>query len=179
MGLSKEVFGGVMRMGYRVPSPIQRKVIPLAMMGRDVVAMARTGSGKTAAFLIPMLERLASHSTTFGVRGIILSPTRELAQQTMVFLSKLGKNTTLRGSLIIGGHNIENQFETLTTNPDIVVSTPGRLLHLLLEVDEFTLDVAEVGRVTRLGGECRCRRRCRLGSLCVTWTSLAPHPSSS
>jgi len=144
MGLSKSVFGGVMRMGYRVPSPIQRKVIPIAMMGRDVVAMARTGSGKTAAFLIPLLERLVSHSTKVGVRGIILSPTRELAQQTMNFLIKLGKLTDLRGSLIIGGHNIENQFEALASNPDILVSTPGRLLHLLMEVTEFTLDLAEV-----------------------------------
>ena len=144
MGLSKEVFGGVMRMGYKVPSPIQRKVIPVAMMGRDVVAMARTGSGKTAAFLIPLLERLVAHSTRVGVRGVILSPTRELAQQTMAFLSKIGKLTTLRASLIIGGHNIENQFEALATNPDILVSTPGRLLHLLMEIDDFTLDLAEV-----------------------------------
>lgn len=144
MGLSKEVFGGVMRMGYKVPSPIQRKVIPVAMMGRDVVAMARTGSGKTAAFLIPMLERLVAHSTKVGVRGVILSPTRELAQQTMAFLAKIGKLTTLRASLIIGGHNIENQFEALATNPDILVSTPGRLLHLLMEIDDFTLDLAQV-----------------------------------
>jgi ATP-dependent RNA helicase DDX54/DBP10 len=144
MGLSKAVFGGVMKMGYKVPSPIQRKVIPLALMGRDVVAMARTGSGKTAAFLIPMLERLGEHSTTVGVRGIVLSPTRELAQQTMDFLVKLGKLTTLRASLIIGGHNIENQFDALASNPDVVVSTPGRLLHLLMEVAEFTLAVAQV-----------------------------------
>jgi ATP-dependent RNA helicase DDX54/DBP10 len=144
MGLSKAVFGGIMKMGYKVPSPIQRKVIPLAMMGRDVVAMARTGSGKTAAFLIPMLERLGEHSSTVGVRGIVLSPTRELAQQTMDFLIKLGKLTTLRASLIIGGHNIENQFDALASNPDVVVSTPGRLLHLLMEVAEFTLAVAQV-----------------------------------
>ena len=88
MGLSPPIFRSVMRKGYRVPTPIQRKTIPMILAGRDVVAMARTGSGKTAAFLIPMLERLGAHSETVGVRGLVLSPTRELAMQVRsLFLS--------------------------------------------------------------------------------------------
>ena len=85
-GLSKPVLGGIMRIGFKMPTPIQRKTIPLGLSGYDVVAMARTGSGKTAAFLVPLLEKLESHSLTVGVRGIVLSPTRELAQQNTKLL---------------------------------------------------------------------------------------------
>ena len=85
LGLSPQVFKGVMAMGYKVPTPIQRKALPMVLSGRDVVAMARTGSGKTAAFLVPMLEKLKEHSAKVGVRGLVLSPTRELAIQTIKF----------------------------------------------------------------------------------------------
>ena len=85
MGLSPPVYKSVLRKGYRIPTPIQRKAIPPIMAGRDVVAMARTGSGKTAAFLLPLLERLGVHSSTVGVRALVLSPTRELAVQTHSF----------------------------------------------------------------------------------------------
>ena len=75
MGLCHPVFKAIIRKGYRVPTPIQRKVINLAIAGRDVVAMARTGSGKTAAFLIPLIERLQEHTLKIGARGVVLSPT--------------------------------------------------------------------------------------------------------
>lgn len=81
MGLSPYIYRSVMRKGYRVPTPIQRKAIPPILAGRDVVAMARTGSGKTAAFLIPLIEKLGAHASVVGVRGLVLSPTRELAMQ--------------------------------------------------------------------------------------------------
>ncbi|KAL5967355.1 ATP-dependent RNA helicase DDX54 [Taenia solium] len=84
MGLSQAVFNGIARKGYKAPTPIQRKAIPVILSGRDVVAMARTGSGKTAAFLIPLLERLKRHQDT-GARALLLSPTRELAMQTLAF----------------------------------------------------------------------------------------------
>ncbi|CAI7850124.1 unnamed protein product [Closterium sp. NIES-53] len=76
MGLSAAVYRAVRRKGYQVPTPIQRRTLPMVLAGQDVVAMARTGSGKTAAFLIPMIERLKAHSNTGGIRAVILSPTR-------------------------------------------------------------------------------------------------------
>ena len=144
MGLTKEVFTGVMRMGYKIPTPIQRKVLPIALAGADVVAMARTGSGKTAAFLIPTLERLRTHKPLYGVRALIISPTRELAQQTHKFMVSMGKFTTLKFCLIQGGDRLEAQFHALANSPDAVVCTPGRLAHLLEEVSDFKLGHIEV-----------------------------------
>jgi ATP-dependent RNA helicase DDX54/DBP10 len=93
MGLCEEVYRGVKLKGYRVPTPIQRKAMPLILAGHDVAAMARTGSGKTAAFLIPMLQRLRRRDSGKGVRSLILSPTRDLAMQTLKFTNQLGKFT--------------------------------------------------------------------------------------
>jgi len=134
MGLSYSVYKGITRKGYKVPTPIQRKTVPMLMDGKDVVAMARTGSGKTAAFLIPMFEKLQVHSSK-GARAIILSPTRELALQTMKFTKELGKYTDLKFCLILGGDSMENQFASMHENPDVLIATPGRFLHLLVEMD--------------------------------------------
>uniref|UniRef100_UPI00358E29C2 ATP-dependent RNA helicase DDX54 n=1 Tax=Myxine glutinosa TaxID=7769 RepID=UPI00358E29C2 len=135
MGLGYPVFKAVMRRGYKIPTPIQRKCIPVIMDGRDVVAMARTGSGKTAAFLIPMLEGLHSHSAKAGARALVLSPTRELALQTMRFTKELGRFTSLKIALILGGDSMEDQFMVLHENPDIIIGTPGRLLHVMVEMN--------------------------------------------
>ncbi|XP_030075539.1 ATP-dependent RNA helicase DDX54 isoform X2 [Microcaecilia unicolor] len=135
MGLSFPVFKGVMKKGYKVPSPIQRKTIPVILDGKDVVAMARTGSGKTACFLIPMFEKLKVHSAQMGARALILSPTRELALQTLKFTKELGKFTGLKTALILGGDRMEDQFAALHENPDIIIATPGRLMHVALEMD--------------------------------------------
>ncbi|KAJ7365649.1 ATP-dependent RNA helicase ddx54 [Desmophyllum pertusum] len=135
MGLSFPVFKGVMKKGYRLPTPIQRKTIPVIMEEKDVVAMARTGSGKTAAFLIPMFERLKTHSAKVGARGLILSPTRELALQTLKFTKELGRFTGLKAAVILGGDSFEGQFAALHGNPDIIVATPGRFLHVMMEMD--------------------------------------------
>lgn len=144
LGLSPGMFKGVMAMGYKVPTPIQRKALPLVLSGRDVVAMARTGSGKTAAFLIPMIEKLKEHSTKVGVRGLVLSPTRELAMQTLRFAKSLGKYTDLKFALIVGGDGMDAQFEALANNPDILIATPGRLMHHLLEIPNFHLKTVEM-----------------------------------
>ncbi|XP_040272589.1 ATP-dependent RNA helicase DDX54 isoform X2 [Bufo bufo] len=135
MGLSYPVFKGVMKKGYKVPTPIQRKVIPIILDGKDAVAMARTGSGKTACFLIPMFEKLKAHSAQTGVRGLILSPTRELALQTLKFTKELGKFTGLKTALILGGDRMEDQFAALHENPDIIIATPGRLMHVAVEMN--------------------------------------------
>ncbi|KAF1542187.1 ATP-dependent RNA helicase DDX54, partial [Eudyptula minor] len=159
MGLSYPVFKGIMKKGYKVPTPIQRKVsaggggtpilgwwwwdgdgdggvsqsIPAILRGRDVVAMARTGSGKTACFLIPMFERLKAPSQA-GARALVLSPTRELALQTLKFTKELGKFTGLKTALILGGDKMEDQFAALHENPDIIIATPGRLVHVAVEM---------------------------------------------
>lgn len=95
LNLSPDVYRGIKRKGYKVPTPIQRKTMPIILSGSDVVAMARTGSGKTAAFLVPMLERLRQHVPQGGVRALILSPTRDLALQTLKFTQELGRFTGL------------------------------------------------------------------------------------
>ncbi|XP_031473298.1 putative DEAD-box ATP-dependent RNA helicase 29 [Nymphaea colorata] len=139
LSLSYNVFRGIKRKGYRVPTPIQRKTMPLILAGLDVVAMARTGSGKTAAFLVPMLEKLKEHVSQGGVRALILSPTRDLALQTFKFTKELGRYTDLRTSVLVGGDSMESQFEELAQNPDIIIATPGRLMHHLDEIDDMSL----------------------------------------
>ncbi|KAE8076573.1 hypothetical protein FH972_015213 [Carpinus fangiana] len=143
LGLSPDVYRGVKRKGYRVPTPIQRKTMPLILSGADVVAMARTGSGKTAAFLVPMLERLRRHAPQSGPRALILSPTRDLALQTLKFAQDLGRFTDLNISLLVGGDSMESQFEELANSPDIIIATPGRLMHHLSEVDDMSLRTVE------------------------------------
>ncbi|KAI9312215.1 P-loop containing nucleoside triphosphate hydrolase protein [Dichotomocladium elegans] len=135
MGLSHQVFKAILHKGFKVPTPIQRKCIPLVLQGLDVVGMARTGSGKTAAFLIPMLERLKSHSAKVGARALVLSPSRELAMQTQKVCKELGKHTDLRSCILVGGDSLDDQFSMIASNPDILIATPGRLLHLAVEMN--------------------------------------------
>ncbi|XP_040014287.1 ATP-dependent RNA helicase DDX54 [Xiphias gladius] len=135
MGLSYPVYKGVMKKGYKVPTPIQRKTIPLILDGKDIVAMARTGSGKTAAFLVPMFEKLKAPQAQTGARALILTPTRELALQTMKFTKELGKFTGLKTALILGGDRMDDQFAALHENPDIIIGTPGRLMHVAAEMN--------------------------------------------
>ncbi|GFS05707.1 ATP-dependent RNA helicase DDX54-like [Elysia marginata] len=134
MGLSHAVLKGILRRGYKVPTPIQRKTLPVILEGKDVVAMARTGSGKTAAFLVPMFERLRGHSSQ-GVRAIIMAPTRELATQTLKFAKEIGKFTGLKAAVVLGGDRMDDQFAALHDNPDIIIATPGRFLHVLVEME--------------------------------------------
>lgn len=119
--------------GYGTPTPIQRKVIPVVLSGSDVIAMARTGSGKTLAFTVPLLERLREHSAAAGVRALVLAPTRELCMQTYKYVKQLSSGSDLRVALLTGGDQLEHHFEMLAANPDIVVASPGRLLHILHE----------------------------------------------
>ncbi|XP_023674426.1 ATP-dependent RNA helicase DDX54 [Paramormyrops kingsleyae] len=135
MGLSYPVYKGIMKKGYKVPTPIQRKTIPIILDGKDVVAMARTGSGKTAAFLVPMFERLKAPQAQSGARALILTPTRELALQTMKFTKELGKFTGLKTALILGGDRMDDQFAALHENPDIIIGTPGRLMHVVMQMN--------------------------------------------
>ncbi|KAI9758243.1 MAG: ATP-dependent RNA helicase dbp10 [Lichina confinis] len=141
MGLSASLLKAIARKGYSVPTPIQRKTVPLVMDGADIVGMARTGSGKTAAFVIPMIERLKAHSSKVGARALILSPSRELALQTLKVVKEFGRGTDLRSVLLVGGDSLEDQFGFMTANPDVIVATPGRFLHLQVEMD---LDLSSI-----------------------------------
>lgn len=141
MGLNANLLKAITRKGFSVPTPIQRKTIPVIMDDQDVVGMARTGSGKTAAFVIPMIEKLKSHSTKVGARGLILSPSRELALQTLKVVKELGRGTDLKYVLLVGGDSLEDQFAMMASNPDIVIATPGRFLHLKVEME---LDLSSI-----------------------------------
>ncbi|KAI4687600.1 ATP-dependent RNA helicase dbp10 [Alternaria novae-zelandiae] len=141
MGLNAALLKAITQKGFKIPTPIQRKAVPLMLDGQDVVGMARTGSGKTAAFVIPMIQKLKAHSAKVGARGIIMSPSRELALQTLKVVKELGRGTDLRTILLVGGDSLEEQFSSMTTNPDIIIATPGRFLHLKVEMG---LDLSSV-----------------------------------
>ncbi|CAK7228153.1 ATP-dependent RNA helicase dbp10 [Sporothrix bragantina] len=141
MGLNPTLMRAITRKGFTVPTPIQRKTIPLILGRRDVVGMARTGSGKTAAFVIPMIQRLRAHSVRVGARALIMSPSRELAMQTLKVVKELGRDTDLKTVLLVGGDSLEEQFAMLASNPDIVIATPGRFLHLKVEMN---LDLSSI-----------------------------------
>lgn len=125
LGLSSEIISTIEAIGFVHPTPIQAEVIPIALQGRDVIGLAQTGSGKTAAFVLPMAEKLV-HGR--GVRGLILSPTREIALQTKAFLDLFGAKHELATACLIGGVKMQPQLDALKKQPDIVVATPGRLL---------------------------------------------------
>ncbi|KAL6948968.1 ATP-dependent RNA helicase dbp10 [Hanseniaspora vineae] len=134
-GLSKSLLRNISKKGFKQPTPIQRKTIPLILQKRDIVGMARTGSGKTAAFVLPMIERLKVHSAKIGARGVILSPSRELALQTYKVFKEFSKGSDLRSVLLTGGDSLEDQFSMMMSNPDVIIATPGRFLHLKVEMN--------------------------------------------
>jgi len=126
LGLSAPVLDSVRGMGFVTATPIQAQAIPPAMAGSDVIGQAHTGSGKTAAFGIPMVERLDPAGP--AVQGLVLCPTRELALQVQEELSLLGAARGIRTASIYGGESYKKQFAALKENPHILVATPGRLL---------------------------------------------------
>jgi ATP-dependent RNA helicase RhlE len=143
------VMAGVRALGYSVPTPIQLQVIPLIMQGRDVIGLAQTGTGKTAAFVLPILERLRSNPQGC-VRALIISPTRELAEQTCEVINNLGSRTGLQGIAVYGGVSMERQTRGLRSGAEIVTACPGRLLdHLwkgtisLSELEVLVIDEAD------------------------------------
>lgn len=147
LGLSSEIQRTITAIGFVHPTPIQAAVIPTALTGRDVIGLAQTGSGKTAAFVLPLAERLV-HGR--GVRGLILSPTREIALQTKAFLDLFGRHHDLTTACVIGGVRMKPQLDALKQKPDIVVATPGRLLdHVnrrtvsLNDIEMLVLDEAD------------------------------------
>ncbi|MGB2798724.1 MAG: DEAD/DEAH box helicase [Dehalococcoidia bacterium] len=125
--LHPSVMAGVAALGYVTPTPIQIKSIPPIMQGRDVIGLAQTGTGKTAAFALPILQRLLQ-GPRGCVRVLIISPTRELAEQTCEVTNELGKQTGLRSITIYGGVGMDQQVQRLRSGIEIVAACPGRLL---------------------------------------------------
>jgi ATP-dependent RNA helicase RhlE len=153
LGLSAALKRAISEHGYTEPTPIQRGVIPVVLAGRDVMAGAQTGTGKTAGFALPMLERLMAAGAPGGrrsIRALILTPTRELAAQVAESVRTYGKHVPLTSAVIFGGVSINPQTALLRRGVDILVATPGRLLdhlaqgHLdLRHVEIFVLDEAD------------------------------------
>ena len=116
LGLADQLVQGILATGYTAPTAIQSRAIPLAVAGRDIIGCAQTGTGKTAAFVLPMLNHFlkhASHHKGHHTRGLVLTPTRELAQQGEEFVTGYGRFTGLQSIAIFGGVNMENQIKRL------------------------------------------------------------------
>ncbi len=154
LGLMAEIHRAVTEKGYQQPTPIQQQAIPLILEGRDVMGGAQTGTGKTAGFTLPLLQRLMANTTpTKGrrpVRALVLTPTRELAAQVHESIREYGKHLPLRSAVVFGGVSINPQKMKLIKGVDILVATPGRLLdHVsqktanLSKVDILVLDEAD------------------------------------
>src|SRR3954471_8102223 len=130
LGLHASLVRAAKDLGYADPTPVQAGAIPPALAGRDVLATAQTGTGKTAAYLLPLLHRLLA-APRGSTRALILSPTRELAEQIEAAARDLARHTAVRPALVVGGRPIGPQERALRAGPDVVVATPGRLLDLL------------------------------------------------
>ncbi len=140
--LHPKIASTVKALGYRVPTPIQVQAIPPVLAGRDVMGLAQTGTGKTAAFVLPILEHLIP-GPRGRVRSLIIAPTRELAEQIHVSIGELGRNTHLKSCTVYGGVGVNPQINKLRSGVDIVVACPGRLLDHL-EQKTIDLDGLEI-----------------------------------
>jgi ATP-dependent RNA helicase RhlE len=144
LGLSAELLRAVAEQGYHTPTPIQSQAIPVILEGKDVLAGAQTGTGKTAGFTLPLLQRLSRPSGPRHhrfVRALILTPTRELAAQVSESVKIYGKYLSLRSTVVFGGVNINPQMTRLRSGVDILVATPGRLLD---HVGRNTVDLSKL-----------------------------------
>ena len=146
LALSRPVLKGLSNLGYSTPSPIQSATIPIALLGKDIIAGAVTGSGKTAAFMIPIIERLLyKPARVASTRVIVLTPTRELAIQ----ISDVGKKIAqfvpdITFGLAVGGLNLRQQEQQLKSRPDIVIATPGRFIDHVRNSQSFNVDSVEI-----------------------------------
>jgi ATP-dependent RNA helicase RhlE len=151
LGLKSELLRAVADKGYTTPSPIQAQAIPAVLSGRDLIAGAQTGTGKTAAFVLPILQRLTSERHGGRTpRALVLTPTRELAAQVAQSARDYGKYLNVRTAVVFGGVSINPQIDTLRSGCDLLIATPGRLLDLaeqgvldLRDVHNFVLDEAD------------------------------------
>ena len=144
LGLSAELLRAIADQGYSKPTPVQSRAIPVILEGKDILAGAQTGTGKTAGFALPLLQLLSKRSSTSAknsVRALILTPTRELAAQVEESVAAYGKYLPLKSAVIFGGVKINPQIGQLRRGVDVLVATPGRLLD---HVQQRTLDLSKV-----------------------------------
>ena len=141
LGLSEKVLAAVAEMGYEEPSPVQRGAIPAVLEGRDVMAAAQTGTGKTAAFLLPTLDCLGHAAKGQGVLMLVVTPTRELAQQIEACARVICKQTGHRCAVVVGGVGYEPQKAALARGCDVLIATPGRLIDL---IDQGAANLSDV-----------------------------------
>ena len=153
LGLQKKILQGINKAGYEKPTPIQEKSIPLIISGNDVIGASQTGTGKTAAFALPILHKLENHGT---LRCLILEPVRELASQVLDNFKILGKETNLKCLLVHGGVGYGKQIDGIKSGVDILIATPGRLIDLMdkgiVSIDGIEILVLdEVDRMLDMG----------------------------
>nr|ADO17669.1 CNB00610 [Tremella mesenterica] len=175
LGVNQSLIHSLLLRGFKSPTPIQKSTLPLTLASppRDVLGMARTGSGKTLAYLIPLLQRLSSSAVPVpSIKALILCPSRELAVQIL----KAGKDLArglrkeplkneqpLRWAIIMGGESLDDHFEVLSGKPDVVVATPGRMLHLIVEMSldlrtlEMVITTKPIGELFEMGFESQLR----------------------
>jgi ATP-dependent RNA helicase RhlE len=179
LGLSQPVLEGVKAMGYTDPTPIQLRAIPLVMEGRDIIGSAQTGTGKTAAFALPILTRLNTHER--ATRALILEPTRELAAQVETAFRDYSRFTDLKVAVFYGGVGYDKQLQALKTGVDVIVATPGRLLdhmeqgncdlshvqHVVLDEADRMLDMGFLPDVKRILQKCPKERQSMLFSATI------------
>src|SRR5579871_1931642 len=179
LGLSDPMVDGVKAMGYVEPTPIQLRAIPLILSGQDVIGSAQTGTGKTAAFALPILSKLGTHQPQ--PRVLILEPTRELAAQVETAFRDFSRFTELRAAVLYGGVGYGRQMDALRTGVDIIIATPGRLLdhlgrgtcrldhvqYLVLDEADRMLDMGFLPDVRRIVERCPRNRHTSLFSATV------------
>ena len=131
LSLSPVLLANLAKNNFVTPTPVQAQAIPPALEGRDIVATAQTGTGKTLAFALPLVEAIANSKSTRGVQAVILSPTRELAMQIGETFTKLVARTTVRTAIVVGGVNESGQLKAVRGGAQVVIATPGRLCDFL------------------------------------------------
>lgn len=145
MSLSRPIHRGLAAIGFTQPTPIQAKAIPVALLGKDVVGGAVTGSGKTGAFIVPILERLLYRPKKVPTtRVVFLMPTRELAIQCHAVATKLASYTDIKFCLAVGGLSLKVQEAELRLRPDVIIATPGRFIDHMRNSASFTVDTLEI-----------------------------------
>ncbi|MGO0306313.1 DEAD/DEAH box helicase [Endozoicomonas acroporae] len=156
LGLDELLIQAVNEAGYQNPTPVQAKAIPMALTGRDLMASAQTGTGKTASFTLPILHRLAQMRASKAIRALVLIPTRELAIQVENSFQTYGKHTAIKTAAVYGGVDIDDQLQVLKEGTDVLVATPGRLVDMInrqhIQLDSLRILVLdEADRMLDLG----------------------------